>query len=239
MLTKHPAILLISTLLTMLVLWKLMFGSYENNPELPPPLAAVQCPADAQSEENRALMHYGNRDLYFVCLRDVMLKRKLFLLCDQSVEPAACGKDVQTSMGFSRGKDDTIYKGMYPDSYQKTFDENATLKRKSLMRTFIQRKSYGEQTAADYEDAQDYGKLSKVTAPSGFTIHGDVFCQKQATVLRHGMCVLHVSHGDVHMKFSVEVSDDEGETISAKRYRENIEFWLSHMGNIITVPEKD
>lgn len=237
MLTKHPAILLISTLLTMLVLWKLMFSSYENSPELPPALAAVECPANAQNEKNRALMHYGNRDLYFVCLHDLMLKRKLFLLCDQSMDPPECGKEAQISMGFSRGKDDTIYRGMYPNQFQKGFDEKATLKRKSYFTVYIARQSYG-----DREDPEqnDYFKLRKpANVPEGFDIHGDIWCQRKATVLHYGMCLINVSHGDVHMKTSVQVSDDEGNTISNKRYQENIVFWLKHMDNIITVPEED
>ena len=196
--------------------------------QLAPELQAVRCPP---SQKAYASALFAGARITFLCIDQNLADAPFLLRCDRESQPMIC--EDAGSIVYSATADNTIWAGIPHGTHAPDLVNGSQLTahfRKGPART-----STFDEVETDWQFLTDDGKRF---LPKGFSMVKGTLCDRVATVLGTGVCNLEAQSETLYWHISVSALRPKGTPISPEEYRDELEFWLKHLGRLVVEPSK-
>jgi hypothetical protein len=206
-------------------------GACSRPPPLAPELQAIRCPVNRPAH---ARATFVNAKITFVCISKEMADTPYLLRCDLESRPMIC--EDEGSLAFTRDEAGVIYAGYGPRN--KDGSEPEALGGSRLTVNF--RKGPPRTTTFD-EVETDWRFLlpeAKRLLPAGFTPVKGALCDREATVLRSGVCNLEARSASLYWHISVSIPAEKGVPVYPEEYLAEFKLWLNLLDKLVVDPAK-
>lgn len=203
-------------------------GKSKSQVTLPPELLGVRCPSGKTAHAAGA---FAGARVTFLCIGQEIADSPHLLRCDLESRPMIC--EDEGSFTYSATQEGTIHAGMPQGKGAPDFGGGSRLTvnfRKGPPRT-----ATFDEAETDWRFVTEDGKRF---LPAGFTLVKGTVCDRAATVLGSGVCNLEARSASLYWHIAVHVNRPRGMEISREEYRGELEFWLKHLGRLVTDPAK-
>lgn len=199
-------------------------GKSKSRVTLSPELQAVRCPPGRLDSAAGAFVEAR---VTFLCIPKELADKPHLLRCDLESRPMIC--DDEGSFVFTRTEAGKVLAGIPRDAAELVRSTRLTVN----FRKGPPRQSTFEEEETDWKFLTDDGKRY---LPAGFTQVKGTLCDRNASVLDSGLCILEARSASLHWHVAVELRRPSGERIEAGEYREALEFWLGFLGKLVVDP---
>jgi hypothetical protein len=213
-----------------LLLCAALVACSRSDPKTPlsPELQAVKCPPNQKAHASAL---FAGARVTFLCIDQKIADTPHLLRCDLESRPMIC--EDEGSIVHSATADNTIWAGI-PRGPQAPDLENGS-RLSVYFRKGPPHTSTFDEIETDWRFLTDDGKRF---LPKGFTMVKGTLCDRVATVLSEGTCKLEAQSETLYWHISVSALRPKGTSISPEEYRDELEFWLKHLGRLVVAPSK-
>jgi hypothetical protein len=216
-----------------LSLFALALASCSREPPLAPELQAVRCPVNRTAHASAT---FAKARITFVCLGKEMADAPHLLRCDLESRPMVCEDDGM--LLFSRGPGGEVYAGPGPKEFRDMAGAPGTYGGSELRVRFTN----APERITDLEEEETDWKFllrgGRNLLPPGFTLVRGVVCDRGASVLNTGACVLQARSNSLFWHISVWVRAEQGTPITAEEYRAELEAFRDLLAKVVKDPAK-
>jgi len=196
----------------------------KKKPPLAPELAAVQCPA---GKADHAAGAFAQARVTYLCLPKAIAEEPALLRCDLESRPMIC--EDAGSFAYWREEGGKAHGGYPVKAEAETRGSTLVVN----FRNTPPRTPTFEEVETAWKFLHDDGARS---LPAGFTLVKGPLCDRAATVLGTGICNLEAKSASLYWHVAVQVRRAPGTEITHGEYREELAFWLKHLGLLVKDP---